>query len=90
MFRNLSGIAAQEETRKLESLHPENDRTSAEALLASIEREAQALAGELASLARDAACAEPTERELPGKKNPGERRGRLNAQREGGARGFQG
>ena len=90
MFRNLSGIAAQEEARKLEDLHPENDWTSAEALLESLEREAQALAGELAALARDAAGAEATEHALSGKKNPGERRGRLNAQREGGARGFQG
>jgi len=90
MFRNLSGIAAQEEARKLEDLHPENDRTSAEALLESLEREAQALASELAALARDAASPESTVRGLSGKKNPGERRGRLNAQREGGARGFQG
>ena len=90
MFRNLSGIAAQEEARKLEDLHPENDRTSAEALVESLEREAQALAGELAVLARDAMAAESAEHAPSGKKNPGERRGRLNAQREGGARGFQG
>jgi signal transduction histidine kinase/DNA-binding NarL/FixJ family response regulator len=89
MFRNLSGIIAQEEAGKLEGLHPENDRTSVEALLESLEREARALAGELAALARDIAGAEP-EHALSGKKNPGERRGRLNAQREGGARGFQG
>jgi HPt (histidine-containing phosphotransfer) domain-containing protein len=86
MFRNLSGIAAQEQARKLEDLHPGNDRTSAEALLESLEHEAQTLAAELAALARDASGDEP----LSGKKNPGERRGRLNAQREGGARGFQG
>jgi signal transduction histidine kinase/HPt (histidine-containing phosphotransfer) domain-containing protein len=90
IFRNLSGTIAQEEARKLEGLHPENDRTSAEALLESLELQAQALARELAALARDAAGNEPTEHALSGKKNPGERRGRLNAQREGGARGFQG
>jgi signal transduction histidine kinase/HPt (histidine-containing phosphotransfer) domain-containing protein len=89
MFRNLSGMVAQEEARKLEGLHPESDRTSAGVLLESLERHAQALADELAVLARDTAGAGP-EHAPSGKKNPGERRGRLNAQREGGARGFQG
>jgi signal transduction histidine kinase/HPt (histidine-containing phosphotransfer) domain-containing protein len=87
MFRNLAAPAAGSEARKLEGLDLTRNREEVLAIYASLEREVQALASELCALARD----------LPGdpsmdaaKKNPGERRGRLNAQREGGARGFQG
>jgi signal transduction histidine kinase/HPt (histidine-containing phosphotransfer) domain-containing protein len=78
MFRNLSGVAAQEEVRKLERLDPSKDGRQIWVVYESLKREAQALEAELAAFARDSA-----------KKNPGERRGRLNAQREGGARGFR-
>jgi len=87
MFRNLAAPAAGSEARKLEGLDLTRNREEVLAIYASLEREVQALASELCALTRD----------LPGdpsmnaaKKNPGERRGRLNAQREGGARGFQG
>jgi len=92
MFRNLSGIAAEEEAQKLEHLDVSRDREKAEVIFAALEREVRALADELSALARDALA----DREKPlaegktaGKKNPGERRGRLNAQREGGAREFR-
>jgi two-component system, sensor histidine kinase len=80
MFRNLAGIAAQEQARKLEELDLAKDGATAKAIYASLEREAQAFKAALCALAGEAAAA---------KKSPGERRGRLNAQREGGARGFQ-
>jgi signal transduction histidine kinase/HPt (histidine-containing phosphotransfer) domain-containing protein/BarA-like signal transduction histidine kinase len=80
MFRNLSGIAAQEEARKLEELDPVKDRERALAIYASLVREAHAFKAALSELTRDV---------RPPKKNPGDRRGRLNAQREGGARGFR-
>jgi CheY-like chemotaxis protein/HPt (histidine-containing phosphotransfer) domain-containing protein len=88
MFRNLSGIAAEREAQNLEQLDMSTDHEEARMILATLEREVQALANELSAFARDAladrenACA-------AGKKNPGGRRGRLNAQREGGAREFR-
>jgi len=89
MFRSLSAVAALDEARKLESLAA-GDRDEARAIYASLEREVQALAGELAALSREASNRAATTGVDSAKKNPGERRGRLNAQREGGARGFQG
>ena len=88
MFRNLSGIAAEEEAQKLEHLDVSRDRAKAQSIFAALEREIQALASELATLA-SAALADPEKARAAGKKNPGERRGRLNAQREGGAREFR-
>jgi len=90
MFCSLSAPAAQGEARKLEGLDPVTDRDEVQAIYASLEREVQALASELSALTRDPADGEPAEGSSSAKKNPGERRGRLNAQREGGARGFQG
>jgi len=91
MFRNLAGVAAQEEARKLEELDPVKDREKAQAIFASLERETQAFETALRELAAEAAA--HAEESMDGsrgpKKNPGERRGRLNAQREGGARGFR-
>jgi len=85
----IAGIAAEEEAQKLEHLDVSRDREKVEVIFAALEREVRALADELSALARDALA----DREKPlaegktaGKKNPGERRGRLNAQREGGAR----
>ena len=88
MFRSLSGIAAEEQAQKLEHLDVSKDREKAQSIFAALEREIQALASELSALARDALADREKER-IAGKKNPGERRGRLNAQREGGAREFR-
>jgi CheY-like chemotaxis protein/HPt (histidine-containing phosphotransfer) domain-containing protein len=90
MFRNLSGVAAQEQACKLERLDPSRDGQQVRAIYAALEREALALEVELAAFARDAAGAQPAGSGVRRpKKNPGERRGCLNAQREGGARGFR-
>ena len=90
MFCNLSGVAAQEEAHRLRCLDPSRDSRQISAVYESLKREAQALEAELAVFARDAALAQPASNERSSaKKNPGERRGRLNAQREGGARGFR-
>jgi len=59
MFRNLSGVAAQEEVRKLEGLDPVKDREQMQAIYASLQRAAQALASELSAMARDSEQAEP-------------------------------
>jgi HPt (histidine-containing phosphotransfer) domain-containing protein len=53
MFRSLSGIAAEDETRKLEELDPHKDREKAQAILASLEHEVQVLASELSVLASE-------------------------------------
>jgi hypothetical protein len=93
MFRNLAGEAAQQEAQKLEELDPVKDREEAQAIFASLEREAQAFGAALSELAREAVARaeESTDRAVrdPQKKDPSDRRGRLNAQREGGARGFR-
>jgi signal transduction histidine kinase/HPt (histidine-containing phosphotransfer) domain-containing protein len=52
MFRNLSGVAAQEQTRKLECLDPSRDGPQVRAIYALLEREALALEAELAAFAR--------------------------------------
>jgi CheY-like chemotaxis protein/HPt (histidine-containing phosphotransfer) domain-containing protein len=54
MFRNLAGVAAQEQALRLEALDPSRDGAQIEAILATLERDAQALAIELAALAREA------------------------------------
>ena len=59
MFRNLSGVAAQEEVRKLEGLDPVKDREQVQAIYASLQRAAQELASELSAMARDSEQAEP-------------------------------
>jgi CheY-like chemotaxis protein len=91
MFRNLAAEAAQQEARKLEELDPVKDREEAQAIFTSLEREAQAFGAALCELAGEAAIdAQSTDPARRGpKKNPGEHRGSLNAQREGGARGFR-
>ena len=90
MLRNLSGVEASDEARKLECLDLARDGDQARAVYGSLEREVGALAIELGAMARETLTASTEEIASPAKKNPGERRGRLNAQREGGARGFQG
>jgi HPt (histidine-containing phosphotransfer) domain-containing protein len=92
MFRNLSGIAAEEKAQELERLDVSRDGEKAQSIFAVLEDEIRALAIELSALSRDALADREKARsagETPGKKNPGERRGRLNAQREGGAREFR-
>jgi signal transduction histidine kinase len=54
MFSNLAGVAAQEQTRRLEALDPSRDGAQIEAILSALERDAQALAIELAAVAREA------------------------------------
>jgi len=90
MLRSLSGILASEEARKLECLDPARDADETRAVYASLEREVRVLASALGALARETAPMSTEKSAASAKKNPGERRGRLNAQREGGARGFQG
>ena len=90
MLRNLSGIAATEEARKLECLDLAKDGDQARAIYASLESEVRALASELQAVASAATPGAVEKGASRAKKSPGERRGRLNAQREGGARGFQG
>ena len=51
MFRSLSGVAAQEEARKLEELELAKDGEKAKAIYASLEREVQALKTALCTLA---------------------------------------
>jgi hypothetical protein len=74
MFRNLSGVAAQEEVRKLEGLDPVKDREQVQAIYASLQRAAQALASELSAMARDSEQAEP-----PGSTYSGQKKAPANA-----------
>jgi len=87
MFRSLAAPAAENEVKKLEVLDLARNRDEVQAAVETLEREVRALESELSALAREPARVKSMNAT---KKNPGERRGRLNAQREGGARGFQG
>src|SRR5262249_38483203 len=90
MLRSLSAPAAENEVKKLEALDLARNRDEVQTLVESLEREVRALASELAAMVRETAPSSSEKSATRSKKNPGERRGRLNAQREGGARGFQG
>jgi len=74
MFRNLSGIAAEEQAQELEQLDVSRDGEKAHSMFAMLEDEIQALAIELSALARDALAGR--EKALSADENGGQKKPR--------------
>ena len=70
MLRNLSGVAAAEEARKLECLDLARDGDDAPAIYAALEREVRALENELGSMARETAALSAEKSASTAKKTP--------------------